>query len=70
MARYKAFMRGYGQVFDHDILKAFQIYEYLTQLPYHIHQIEIQSIIRFLARQFDSSAAGDSYRQGLAASMA
>jgi Ser/Thr protein kinase RdoA (MazF antagonist) len=70
MARYKAFMRGYGQVFDQDIFKAFQIYEYLTQLPYHLHQIEIQSIIRFLAGQFDSSTAGDSYRQGLAASMA
>jgi Ser/Thr protein kinase RdoA (MazF antagonist) len=70
MARYKAFMKGYGQVIDPDILKAFQIYEYLTQLPYHSHQTEIQSIIRFFAGRYDSSAAGSGYREGLAASMA
>lgn len=34
-AEAEAFMLGYGQRFDPDIIKAFQVYEYLTQIPYH-----------------------------------
>jgi len=69
MARYKAFMKGYAQDFVPDILKAFQIYEYLTQLPYHSHQTEIQSIIRMLSG-LDQAAGTTPAKEELAVGIA
>jgi Ser/Thr protein kinase RdoA (MazF antagonist) len=54
-ARRGAFLKGYGSNFDHRLVSAFQIYEYLTQLPFHSHQEAAKDIIGLLAGLHDLS---------------
>jgi Ser/Thr protein kinase RdoA (MazF antagonist) len=69
-AKTRAFMKGYAKSFDPRVIKSLQIYEYLTQLPYHTHQAAIQHIIRAIAGLADPMPRIMDAKEELAASLA
>jgi len=44
-----AFLEGYGQKVDPDLVRAYQLYEFLSQLPFHTYKSSVRQMLRLVA---------------------